>query len=71
MKAAESRPWRPFHPGYVSEFEQFMRGYLDQHPAAVAEQRRGWYLWWERRQDVDARERALRDAVPTRPYYYR
>ncbi len=71
MKAASAGPWRPFHPGYVSEFEQFMNGYLGDHPAAVAEQRRGWYIWWDHLQDFDALERAAHDAVPTPPYYYR
>ncbi|GGX81282.1 DUF3460 family protein [Pseudoduganella dura] len=56
--------------GYVSEFEQFLSQYKEEHPDMEAEQRRGWKIWWDHRQDPDAAAREKRDSVRTRPYYY-
>jgi hypothetical protein len=33
---------------YVSEFEQFMNGYLRDHPDVERDQLMGWRIWWER-----------------------
>ena len=54
---------------YVSEYEQFMNGFLHDHPEVERDQRRGWRIWWERpARTVDpARES---DAVPRAGYYY-
>jgi hypothetical protein len=55
---------------YVSEYEQFLNRYKDEHPGVEAEQRRGWKIWWDHRLDLDAVDRQRKDAVPTNPYYY-
>ncbi|QGZ38457.1 uncharacterized protein DUF3460 [Pseudoduganella flava] len=55
---------------YVSEYEQFLNRYKDEHPGVEAEQRRGWKIWWDHRQDLDAVDRQRRDTVQTKPYYY-
>lgn len=36
------------HKNYVSEFEQFLNGYLEQHPDVGRDQLMGWRIWWER-----------------------
>lgn len=56
--------------GYVSEYEQFLEQYKEQHPGVEAGQHRGWKIWWDHRQDLDAADRQRGDSVPTRPYYY-
>lgn len=38
--------YTPGHGGYVSEFEAFMQGYLDTHPAVLFEQQRNWEDTW-------------------------
>jgi len=55
---------------YVSEYEQFLDGYMAEHPAVVEDQRRGWKIWWDRIVDLDAQKRQARDSVPPKPYYY-
>ncbi len=55
---------------YVSEYEQFLDGYMAEHPAVVEDQRRGWRIWWDRIVDLDALKRQARDSVPPKPYYY-
>lgn len=62
--------YRPFGSGYVSEFDQFLAGYLRQHPDVEAGQRKGWELWWDHRIDFDALAREVRDHVPVKPYHY-
>lgn len=56
---------------YVSEFELFLNSYLVEHPAVVADQARGWRIWWDHRVDLDAVARQNQDSVPPSPYYYR
>jgi hypothetical protein len=56
--------------GYVSEFEQFMQGYLQQHPEVIDDQREGWNIFWDKRVDLDALRVAEQDRVPQRPYVY-
>jgi hypothetical protein len=55
---------------YVSEYEQFLNRYKDEHPGVEDEQRRGWKIWWDHRLDLDAVDRQRRDTVQTKPYYY-
>lgn len=69
--------YRIFHrrhltgPGdYVSEFEQFLNNYLARHPAVEEDQMRGWYIWWDHKQDIVERDKARRDSVATKPYSY-
>jgi hypothetical protein len=54
----------------VSEFTRFMDGYLQQHPAVLTDQQRGWNIWWNRYVDLGEWERAQQDTVPLPPYYY-
>lgn len=56
--------------GYTSEFEQFINGYLRQHPQLEEERMRGWYLLWDRPVDFDELERQRQSAVPVKPYQY-
>lgn len=62
--------YRPFGSGYVSEFEQFMDGFIASHPQVEDEQRRGWYLWWDRRVDLGELVKERADTVPDKPYHY-
>lgn len=55
---------------YVSEFEEFIDRYMEQHPAVREDQRRGWNIWWDHRLDLDAVDRQRKDSVPPNPYYY-
>lgn len=57
--------------GYVSEYTQFMREWLQQHPEQIEEQNRGRALWWDRG-NLTPEELARRAAVkvPQKPYYY-
>ena len=58
------------YQGYVSEFTRFMDGYLQQHPAVLTDQQRGWNIWWNRYVDLGEWDRAQQDTVPLPPYYY-
>ena len=62
--------YRPFAGGYVSEFEQFLDGYLARHPAILEDRLRGWYLLWDHRVDLDELDKQRRDSVPVKPYSY-
>ncbi len=55
---------------YVSEFTQFMQRYQDEHPEALASQRKGWYIFWDKKVDLPDQKKAEQDSVPTPPYYY-
>lgn len=55
---------------YVSEFEQFLHGYLERHPEVQEDQRRGWYVWWDHHLDLDELDKQRRDSVPVKPYHY-
>lgn len=63
-------PYRPRHGGYVSEFEQFMGGYLAGHPGVEPDQQKGWYLLWDKHVDLGELKKAEEDHVPLPPYYY-
>ncbi|HEY8102558.1 MAG TPA: DUF3460 family protein [Burkholderiaceae bacterium] len=60
----------PPHSGYVSEFEQFMGKFLDEHPSVVKSQRDGWNIFWDHKIDSDDLMRGYRDTVPVRAYPY-
>ncbi|TFW23618.1 DUF3460 family protein [Duganella callida] len=56
---------------YVSEFEQFMDGFLRQHPEVGRDQQLGWRIWWERpvsMRQVDSESAA--NSATRRSYYY-
>lgn len=55
---------------YVSEFTKFINGWLDEHPDACEEQKKGRALWWDKPQDP-AVQAANRDSrVAQKPYPY-
>ena len=56
--------------GYVSEFEEFLHGFMEQHPEVEADQRRGWRIWWDHRIDLDEMDRQRRDTVAVKPYSF-
>jgi hypothetical protein len=62
--------YRPGHSGYVSEFTQFIDQFIEQHPEVSENRRRGWYIFWDKRVDLDELERAKKDNVRQNPYYY-
>lgn len=66
-KAAD---YRVRHGGYVSEFDQFIDNYMVEHPEVTADQRRGWYIWWDHLVDLKDLEKQHDDAVPVKPYQY-
>ncbi|MGZ3253178.1 MAG: DUF3460 family protein [Burkholderiaceae bacterium] len=61
---------QPAHTGYVSEFEQFMGKFLDEHPAVIRSQRDGWTIFWDHDIDPDDLVKANQDTVPVKPYSY-
>lgn len=57
---------------YVSEFEQFINHFLEEHPEVAEDQRQGRQIWWDRKVDLAQEEKALEDSVPQDGYgfYY-
>lgn len=62
--------YRPFGGGYVSDFEQFMDGFIAAHPEVEEDRMRGWYIWWDHRVDLDELDKQHADEVPDKPYHY-
>ena len=62
--------YRPMAGGYVSEFEQFLNGFLAEHPEVEQDRRRGWYIWWDHRIDLDELDKQRTDTVPKKSYHY-
>lgn len=62
--------YRPMAGGYVSDFEQFLSGYLARHPEVAEERQRRWYIWWDHRVDFDELDKQRQDTVPDKPYHY-
>ena len=62
--------YRPFAGGYVSDFDQFLHGYLAAHPEVEQDRTRGWYIWWDHRVDLDELDKQRKDTVPDKPYHY-
>ncbi|HSC81878.1 MAG TPA: DUF3460 family protein [Chitinolyticbacter sp.] len=56
---------------YVSEFTQFMQGYLNQHPDVARGQVEGRALLWDKAPiNLDERSRSTVSNVPQKPYPY-
>ena len=53
---------------YVSEFTHFIDGYLEAHPEVVRDQKTGRLIYWEKRVDLAAQEKAGEDSVPDDGY---
>lgn len=62
--------YRIRHGGYVSEFDQFINTFMSTHPEVGADQRRGWYIWWDHRVDPKDLEPKHDDDVPVKSYQY-
>ena len=62
--------YRIRHGGYVSEFDQFINGFMVRHPEVADDQRRAWYIWWDHRVDLKDLEKQHDDAVPVKSYQY-
>ena len=62
--------YRPMAGGYISEFDQFIDGFLAQHPEVEEDRQRGWYIWWDHRVDLDELDKQRKDSVPDKPYHY-
>lgn len=56
--------------GYVSEFTAFMNDYIKQHPEVVEDQRKGRAIYWDKKVDFEAQDKAEADSVPVDGYYY-
>ncbi|MFB9245608.1 DUF3460 family protein [Massilia antarctica] len=56
--------------GYLSEFEQFMQGFLAQHPEVEVDRQRGWDIWWDHRIDLDELDKQRENELPVKPYVY-
>lgn len=53
---------------YVSEFENFMNRFLEEHPEVQDDQRWGRLIYWDHKVDLAAQEKAERDSVPEDGY---
>ena len=64
-------PYGPGRQEYVSEFAQFMDGYLREHPEVRRDQMAGWRIWWERpqAQALKELELAMHDNQPPTVYH--
>ncbi|MES2536501.1 MAG: DUF3460 family protein [Pseudomonadota bacterium] len=64
----QQKPARRQKSGYVSEFEQFMGHFLEDHPDVLDNQRRGWNIFWDRKVDLDELKKAEEDSVPMKDF---
>jgi hypothetical protein len=55
---------------YVSDFTQFMNGYLQQHPDVAQGQVEGRALLWDKQVDRDFQRDAQASRVEQKPYVY-
>jgi hypothetical protein len=62
--------YRLRHSGYVSEYEQFLDTFMAGHPEVAQDQRRGWYIWWDRQVDLNALVKEHDDTIPAKSYPY-
>lgn len=53
---------------YVSDYTRFIDGFLERHPEEVEEQAKGWYIWWDKRIDLDEQAREAAATVPDDGY---
>lgn len=56
---------------YVSDFTRFMDRFLAEHPEVVADQQRGWRIYWDKTVDLAALREAEEDQLPFDAYEYR
>ena len=47
-----------------------MDQFLEERPDVVADQRRGWHIFWDRDVDLEELKKANEDTVPPKNYYY-
>jgi len=57
-----------FDKSYVSEFTEFIKGFLESHPEEEEEQREGRALYWDHKVDLSAQDKADKDSVPDDRY---
>lgn len=62
--------YHSFKHGYVSDFEKFIDGYMEQHPEVQEDQQHGWYIWWDHRLDLAELDKLRDNEVPAKPYQY-
>jgi hypothetical protein len=62
--------WRINRAAYESEFGQFLHDFMEEHPDVEEDQKRGWYIWWDHRVDLDELDKQRKDSVPVKPYHY-
>lgn len=55
---------------YVSEFTKFINGWLDEHPEAREEQKKGRALWWDKPQDPEIQAANRDSRIAQKPYPY-
>lgn len=55
---------------YVSEFSLFIDRFLQEHPEVPPDQARGRGMYWDKKLDLDALDKAAQDSVPAEPYSY-
>lgn len=63
----------PGRKEYVSEFGQFLDGYMRAHPEVRRDQLLGWRIWWERpvkAGDIDSERQAALKPTVYHSYYY-
>lgn len=53
---------------YVSEFEKFINHFLEEHPEVLEDQRTGRAIYWDRKVDLTAQDKAEKDMVPDDHY---
>ncbi len=55
---------------YVSDFTQFINGFLDQNPEVKEQQKANRGTWWDREIDRDLYKRFEESRVKQKPYVY-
>jgi hypothetical protein len=60
--------YRPFSGGYVSDFEQYLNGFLAEHPEVQEDRQHGWYIWWDHRLDLAEMDQQDKNEVPVKTY---
>ena len=55
---------------YVSEMTRFLRGFLDQNPQVVEQQKKNRATWWDRPQDFETLNKQREASVPQPAYVY-
>jgi hypothetical protein len=63
----------PRRKNYVSEYAQFLNGFMAEHPEVKRDQELGWRIWWERPVDprsIDDERQANLKPGSYHSYYY-